>query len=87
MMRSVSLSRRVARLASPLVVLAPALLAQAPAQTVAQTKPTIAQFLSPASPLEVTSARKADRIAWMTYERGMRNLYTAAAPDFKSWLS
>jgi dipeptidyl aminopeptidase/acylaminoacyl peptidase len=79
MMRSVSLSRRLVHLASPLVVLAPALLAQ----TAAQTKPTIAQFLSPASPLEVTSARKADRIAWMTYERGMRNVYTAAAPDFR----
>ncbi len=49
----------------------------------AQSKPTIEQFLSPASPLEVTAARKTDRVAWMAYERGMRNVYTAAAPDFR----
>ncbi len=49
----------------------------------AQSKPTVAQFLSPASPLELTSAHGADRIAWMAYEQGMRNVYTAAAPDFK----
>ena len=39
--------------------------------------------MSPASPLEVTSARKADRVAWMTYDRGLRNVYTAGAPDFR----
>jgi dipeptidyl-peptidase-4 len=49
----------------------------------AQAKPTVEQFLSPASPLEMTSARKADRVAWMTYDRGLRNVYTAAAPDFR----
>ena len=49
----------------------------------AQGKPTIEQFMSPASPLEITSARKADRIAWMTYDRGLRNVYSAAAPDFR----
>ena len=49
----------------------------------AQTKPTVAQFLGPASPLEISSAKTADRVAWVTYERGMRNVYTAAAPDFK----
>src|SRR5690348_16196455 len=48
------------------------------------TQYTIDQFLSPASPLEVSAAKKADRIAWVTYERGMRNIYTAAAPDFKA---
>jgi dipeptidyl-peptidase 4 len=48
-----------------------------------ESKPTIAQFLSPASPLEITSAQKADRIAWMAYDRGMRNVFTAGAPDFK----
>src|SRR3954463_1277130 len=46
-------------------------------------KPTFAQFFSPASPLELTSSAKSDRIAWMAYERGMRNVYTAAAPDFR----
>jgi dipeptidyl aminopeptidase/acylaminoacyl peptidase len=48
------------------------------------TQYTIDQFLSPASPLEVSASKKADRIAWVTYERGMRNVYTAAAPDFKA---
>lgn len=48
----------------------------------AQQRPTVAQFLSPASPLDLAAAKKADRIAWMAYERGMRNVYTAAAPSF-----
>ena len=48
----------------------------------AQAKHTVAQFLSPAYPTSLVSARKADRIAWVAYERGMRNVYTAAAPDF-----
>src|SRR5579872_903727 len=43
----------------------------------------IGQYLAPAEPLEVASAQKVDRIAWMAYDRGMRNVYTAAAPDFK----
>jgi hypothetical protein len=38
---------------------------------------TIAQFLSPASPLEVSAAKKADRVAWVSYERGVRNVYVA----------
>jgi dipeptidyl-peptidase-4 len=45
--------------------------------------PTIDQFLAPGYPTEVASAKKADRIAWTAYERGMRNVYTAAPPDFK----
>src|SRR5947209_16374381 len=46
--------------------------------------PTVEQFMSPPSPLEMGTARKADRLAWVTYERGMRNIYTAAAPDYKA---
>ncbi len=46
--------------------------------------PTIAQFLSPASPLEVSTAAKADVVAWVTYERGMRNVYVARGPEWKS---
>jgi len=49
----------------------------------AQGKPTIAQFMSPASPLDLVAAKKADRLAWMAYDRGMRNVYTAGAPDFR----
>jgi dipeptidyl-peptidase-4 len=44
--------------------------------------PTIAQFLSPASPIEVVAARKVDRVAWIAYEQGRRNVYTTAAPAF-----
>ena len=50
----------------------------------AQAKaPTAADFLSPASPLEVGAAEKADVVAWVSYERGMRNIYVARAPDWK----
>lgn len=45
--------------------------------------PSIAPWLSPASPLTLVSARKADRIAWMVYDQGLRNVYTAAAPGFR----
>src|SRR5579884_4070904 len=44
---------------------------------------TIEQIMSPAFPYGLVAARHADRIAWMEDERGMRNVYTAAAPDFK----
>jgi len=54
------------------------------AQAPASAAPSIAQFMSPASPLMLASAHKADRLAWMAYDRGMRNVYTAAAPDFKA---
>lgn len=50
----------------------------------AQGKPTIEQFMSPSSPLELVAAHRADRVAWIAYEKGMRNVYTAAAPDFKA---
>ena len=49
----------------------------------AQTKPTYEQFLSVAYPSELVSAKKADRVAWIAYDRGMRNIYAAAAPEFK----
>jgi dipeptidyl-peptidase 4 len=48
----------------------------------AQPIKSVEPWMSPASPLMLTSAKKADRIAWMTYDRGLRNVYTAAAPDF-----
>src|SRR5215831_9194219 len=49
----------------------------------ADRKFTIDQILAPGYPFELVSAKKAERIAWISYERGMRNIYTAAAPDFK----
>ena len=61
-----------------------ALTAALAAPVAAQTKPTYEQFLSPGYPSELVSARKADRVAWIAYDRGLRNVYTAAAPDFKA---
>ncbi len=43
---------------------------------------SVGQVLSPAFPYNLVSAGSADRIAWIENERGMRNVYTAAAPDF-----
>ena len=51
--------------------------------TAQQKKATIDQFMSPPFPYELVSAKKADTIAWIAYERGMRNVYAAAAPEFK----
>ena len=44
---------------------------------------TIEQILSPAFPYNLVSARRADRIAWIENDRGMRNVFTAAGPDFR----
>ncbi len=49
----------------------------------AQKSFTIEQVLSYALPSDLVSAKKADRIAWLEAERGLRNVYTAAAPSFK----
>jgi dipeptidyl-peptidase 4 len=49
----------------------------------AQGTPTIDAFLSPAYPFELVAAKKADRVAWISYERGRRNVYTAVGPDFR----
>ncbi|HMF96193.1 MAG TPA: prolyl oligopeptidase family serine peptidase [Vicinamibacterales bacterium] len=48
----------------------------------ASALPTIEQFLAPGTPIEIVSAKKADRIAWTAYEHGLRNVYTASAPAF-----
>lgn len=32
---------------------------------------------------QLVSARNADRIAWVSYEKGVRNVWTARAPDFE----
>ncbi len=44
--------------------------------------PAYQRFLSPASPLEMAAAKKVDRLAWVAFEEGKRNAYTAAAPAF-----
>jgi dipeptidyl-peptidase-4 len=70
--------RRIARFA-----LTAACLTAATTPAASQSKPTIGQFLSPGFPSDLVSAKKADRIAWLVYDRGQRNVYTAAAPDYK----
>src|SRR5688572_31926858 len=47
-----------------------------------QSRSTIDSYLAPGYPFELVSAKKADRIAWLVFERGMRNVYTAAPPAF-----
>jgi dipeptidyl aminopeptidase/acylaminoacyl peptidase len=44
---------------------------------------SIEAFMGPPSPLEISAAKKRDKIAWVSYERGMRNVYVASGPDFK----
>jgi dipeptidyl aminopeptidase/acylaminoacyl peptidase len=65
-----------------IVLLAPAIAAAALATTDAQPRAAIDHYLAPGYPYELVSAKKADRIAWLAYERGRRNVYTAAAPQF-----
>ena len=48
-----------------------------------QHQPTIASYLKPGLPIELVSARKVDRIAWIAYEEGKRNVFAASAPVFK----
>ena len=45
-----------------------------------QPAATVADYISPAYPVAMAAARKADRIAWIAYEEGKRNVYFAAAP-------
>jgi len=44
---------------------------------------SIAPYIAPAFPSDLVGAKHADRIAWLAYDRGLRNAYAAAAPDFK----
>lgn len=49
----------------------------------AQRLRTVDDFLAPAYPFELVAAKAADRIAWIAYEQGRRNVYTAASPEFR----
>jgi dipeptidyl aminopeptidase/acylaminoacyl peptidase len=51
-------------------------------QPAARHQPTFEQFTSPAYPVELTAAKKSDRIAWIANDKGRRNVYTAAGPSF-----
>src|SRR4051812_22589715 len=65
-----------------LLVISATALIVAPLSAQYKPKYTVEQFLSPPFPLVFASAEKADRIAWVGYDRGKRNVYTAAAPNF-----
>jgi dipeptidyl-peptidase-4 len=60
----------------------PVAIAQTPASSAPTAIPAYQRFLSPASPLVVVAAKKADRVAWIAFEEGKRNAYAAAAPRF-----
>src|SRR5262245_32548433 len=63
----------------PALLLVPAVLSsQTPA-----ARPSVAALIKPGLPLELVSAKKADRVAWISYEEGKRNVFTAAAPAFE----
>ena len=46
--------------------------------------PTMAQFMSAGYPVEIVAAQKADRIAWIANDKGLRNVFTASAPAFRA---
>jgi dipeptidyl-peptidase 4 len=58
--------------------------AETPRQPRPPHLPTMAQFMSAAFPMELVAARKTDRIAWIANDKGMRNVFSAAAPDFRA---
>ena len=68
--------------ASALVLLVLALASLSQTGADAQSRSKIDDYIAPAYPFELVSAKKVDRIAWLAFERGMRNVYTAAAPAF-----
>ena len=73
-----NIARRVLAAALAFVVLAGgSLFAQAPKTF------TLEQILSAPFAYGLVSAKKADRFAWLEFERGRRNVYTAAAPEFR----
>jgi dipeptidyl aminopeptidase/acylaminoacyl peptidase len=62
-----------------------AALAAGPAGGGAADKPfSLADVLSPAFPAGLVAAAGADRIAWIMNDRGARNVWTAAGPDFRA---
>ncbi|HJR09887.1 MAG TPA: prolyl oligopeptidase family serine peptidase [Rhodanobacteraceae bacterium] len=54
-----------------------------PAAAATRTGFTLEQVLSYPFPLDLTSARHGDRIAWVIDQNGVRNVWVAKAPDFK----
>src|SRR5690349_2580133 len=44
--------------------------------------PKASDFISAPYPFELVSARNVDRLAWISYDEGKRNVFTATAPSF-----
>src|SRR4051794_21858523 len=60
-----------------------ALLLPATSATFAATKPfTLEQVMSAPFPSELTATPDGKHVAWILNQRGVRNVYAAAAPDF-----
>lgn len=81
-----SSSSPLARLAGSLVLCSLAVLAAAPGATAQEQRQApfgIDDILSPAFPKDMVTADASERIAWVEYERGRRNVVTAAGPDFE----
>ena len=74
-MRKLTLFSLISLAAAAFFAIGP--LASAPTEV-----PAYQKYLSPASPQELVSAKKADRVAWVDYAEGKRNAYAAAAPNF-----
>jgi dipeptidyl aminopeptidase/acylaminoacyl peptidase len=75
--------RRTAIAAIAIVIIATSQPRATVAPPAARHVPTMAQFMSAAWPEELVAAKKAERIAWVANDKGLRNVYTAAAPGFK----
>ncbi|NTU52057.1 MAG: hypothetical protein HGA94_06460 [Candidatus Aminicenantes bacterium] len=66
-----------------IVAVLAASIAAAAGGTGAERTFSLQDVLSPAYPMNLVAARRADRIAWIMNDRGARNVWTAAAPDFR----
>lgn len=76
----------LSRLACVLAACALATLATVPAAPAQEARDAgfgIDDVLSPAFPKDMAAARSAERIAWVEYERGRRNVVTASGPNFE----
>jgi dipeptidyl-peptidase 4 len=49
----------------------------------AQSARTAADYVSPAYPFNIVAATTTERIAWIAYDEGKRNVFTAVGPAFK----
>ena len=65
------------------ILVGPAVVGAGAQTPIRQAGFSLEDVLSPAFPYNLVAAKDADRIAWIENERGMRNVYTAVAPDFR----